>query len=311
MHTDVMRRYLISLMLAAGWGLTFAASGAAQPSIPSAQPTAVLFTQTAAHGSLTPGKHKSKGDSRYVLTLRGVAPQLVWFQDRPGRHTGHLSARDFVRGWKGFGFKADRPNAALSVLDGKESADTVVIELSRPRYDAKRRTMRYSARPISRATGTLSVFATGRDSGVPRRFGAVSLFIDNTDSPVINGCWIEPNADCPFRQMAGVDLSGLDLSGANLFSVNLTGANLTGANLSGANLTSATLTSANLSGTSLSGANLPSANLSGAILTGANLTGADLTSANLTGVDVTSAYLCNTMMPDGSYNNSDCGLSVP
>jgi hypothetical protein len=306
MHTDVMRRYLISLVLASGWGLTFAASVAAQPSTPSAQGTGVLFTQTAAHGSLTPGKHKSKGDSRYVLTLREVAPQLVWFQDRPGRHTGHLSARNFVRGWKDFGFKADRPNAALSVLDGKESADTVVIELSRPRYDAKRRTMRYGARLLSRATGALSVFATARDSRVPRHFGAVSLFIDNAEDTLINGCYIQRNADCPFLHLAGVDFSGLELSGANLSFANLTGANLSGADLTGAILTGANLTGANLSATNLFNASLRTANLTGADVTTAYLYGADMSGANLTGVDVTRAYLCDTVMPDGSYNNSGC-----
>ncbi len=84
--------------------------------------------------------------------------------------------------------------------------------------------------------------------------------------------------------------------GADLYGANLSGANLTDANLSGANLTKAILSGANLTDANLSGANLTNAYLSGAILTGANLSGANLTDAEF----------CNTTMPNGSIDNSDC-----
>ena len=41
-------------------------------------------------------------------------------------------------------------------------------------------------------------------------------------------------------------------------------------------------------------------------LPAANLTGADLTGANLRGVNLDGVILCNTIMPDGSINNSSC-----
>ena len=37
-----------------------------------------------------------------------------------------------------------------------------------------------------------------------------------------------------------------------------------------------------------------------------NLTGADLTGANLEGVSLEGVILCNTIMPDGKINNSNC-----
>ena len=37
-----------------------------------------------------------------------------------------------------------------------------------------------------------------------------------------------------------------------------------------------------------------------------NLTGADLTGANLEGVSLNGVILCNTTMPDGTINNSNC-----
>ena len=46
---------------------------------------------------------------------------------------------------------------------------------------------------------------------------------------------------------------------------------------------------------------LTSADLSGTDLSGANLSGTDLIEANLTGT-----IFCDTIMPDGSRNNSGC-----
>ena len=37
-----------------------------------------------------------------------------------------------------------------------------------------------------------------------------------------------------------------------------------------------------------------------------NFTGANLEGANLTGVSLQGVILCNTTMPDGSINNSNC-----
>jgi len=78
-----------------------------------------LFVLSATSGSL-------KGDT---LTLNGV-PNVIYFSDRPVRVAGHLSLEKFVESWnKGSdSFKADPPNATLSVLT-KEGADNVVVEL--------------------------------------------------------------------------------------------------------------------------------------------------------------------------------------
>lgn len=161
------------------------------------------------------------------------------------------------------------------------------------------------------------------------------------DVMVINGCAIEPNAQC-----AGADLAGANLRGAVLFEANLQRAVLTGAQLANANLVAATLVQANLSGASMSAVELIRADLSGADLTGAdlsvadlaeavlfeanlsdanlseaelsqvdlgganlsgvNLSGANLSGASLSGADTTGAVFCETGMPDGSINNSGC-----
>ena len=63
------------------------------------------------------------------MTLNGV-PNVIYFTDRPARKAGHLSLEKFVESWnKGSdSFKADPPNATLSVLK-KDGAKNVVVEI--------------------------------------------------------------------------------------------------------------------------------------------------------------------------------------
>ncbi len=81
--------------------------------------TGYLFVISGTSGSLD-------GDT---LTLNGV-PNVIYFSDRPARKAGHLSFEKFVESWnKGVDrFKADPPNATLSVLT-KDGAEHVVVEL--------------------------------------------------------------------------------------------------------------------------------------------------------------------------------------
>lgn len=87
------------------------------------------------------------------------------------------------------------------------------------------------------------------------------------------------------------------------------GANVSRCNLAGytsttpLDCTGCNISRANLRGANLSGANLTRANLSGSCLVNATLSGATI--ANNT--NLANAVFCNTVMPDGSINNSGCG----
>jgi hypothetical protein len=76
------------------------------------------------------------------LVLKGVAPQTIFFTDRPERMAGHMTTAYFVDGWgKGENsFAADPPNAALSVFGEKEVVD-VVVTLMNPRLEGEILTM--------------------------------------------------------------------------------------------------------------------------------------------------------------------------
>jgi thioredoxin 1 len=153
--------------------------------------TSLLFTQSASSGTFGP-----EDGGRRELTLRGVSPETVWFEDRPGRRAGQRATGAFVRDWAQMGFVKDAPNAALDVLSATDEANTVVVELiGRPRYDAARRTLRYSVRVLDDQTGPGGLRA---DPTVPRTFDAASLFIDNSppdDDPFV------PVADDSFRRL--------------------------------------------------------------------------------------------------------------
>ncbi len=105
---------IFAVMLTLVTGLVFA-----EHVIDDSKNTGYLFVISGTSGSLD-------GDT---LTLNGV-PNVIYFTDRPARKAGHLSLEKFVEMWdKGVdSFKADPPNATLSVLK-KEGAKNVVVEL--------------------------------------------------------------------------------------------------------------------------------------------------------------------------------------
>jgi len=72
-----------------------------------------------------------KGDT---LTLNGV-PNVIYYSDRQPTKAGHISVAEFIKTWNKWGdsFKADPPNATLSVLKKKETKSVL--------FDLKLRTV--------------------------------------------------------------------------------------------------------------------------------------------------------------------------
>ncbi len=105
---------IFTVMLTLLPGLVFA-----EHVIDDSKNTGYLFVISGTSGSLD-------GDT---LTLNGV-PNVIYFSDRPARKAGHMSLSEFIEMWnKGSdSYKADPPNATLSVLN-KEGAKNVVVEL--------------------------------------------------------------------------------------------------------------------------------------------------------------------------------------
>jgi hypothetical protein len=142
-----------------------------------AQPEKVpfMFVQTAEGGTFEARPDRSG----FRLTLRGVAPQTVYFSDRPQRIAGGVPNGAFL---DGLGFSdANPPNAAIVLSEPKSAdSDVVVVALTNPAYDAAARTLVYDAKPLEKTDGTgLAFWTDRRDETLPASFANVSVFVDD------------------------------------------------------------------------------------------------------------------------------------
>ena len=143
--STIVGMFAVMLMLLPG--LVFA-----EHVIDDSKNTGYLFVLSATSGSL-------QGDT---LTLNGV-PNVVYFSDRPARRAGHMSLTNFVELWdKGVdSFKADPPNATLSVMK-KDGAENVVVELI----------------SVDQKTGSVVFKVVLLEGMLPERFKTTAIFID-------------------------------------------------------------------------------------------------------------------------------------
>jgi hypothetical protein len=150
--------------------------------------------------------------------LKGLDRNVIWFSDRPARRSSSFPTSSLVKGWKGFGFSGDPPNAALSYTDERgDSGRTVILVLSKPRLARGR--LSFDARALDPGLvddPNLHGHAVGADRHPAQRFTDASLFLDDTEAPVVDHCVIEPETMCPEWFFRDVDLTGADLEGAEL-----------------------------------------------------------------------------------------------
>ena len=71
-----------------------------------------------------------------VLRLKGIAPDTLYFSDRPDRIVGRVTTKKYVEHWGigGNSFAQDPPNAVLSIQHEPEPQDIVVV-LRNPRLE--------------------------------------------------------------------------------------------------------------------------------------------------------------------------------
>ena len=108
------------------------------------------------------------------LTLIGVSPTTIFFSDRPYRIAGHMHTQDFVLEWQNNigkeSFRANPPNATLSIFADEEIVD-VVVELKNPF--------------LTNGALVYDVGVLEQDKPIPS--GPVSLFIDPVGKPLTPG----------------------------------------------------------------------------------------------------------------------------
>jgi hypothetical protein len=150
-----------------------------------------LMVQTARSGRWT-----SSG-AAHTLALAGVSPVTVLFTDRPDRKASAVPTKTVVEGWaKDFG--TDPPNAAVQLTGGAHDQDTAIVTLSSPVYDAHANTLTYTAKVIGGDAGASLSSFTASKHDLPVSFGAVSMFIDGTNSAIAAA--VTPTTAAPVKK---------------------------------------------------------------------------------------------------------------
>ena len=119
-----------------------------------------LFVQTAHRMSFEAAASR--------LTLHGVSPVTLFFSDRPDRIAGNMRISAFVPFWStgSDSFRADPPNADLSILEGNTLRQVVVV-----------------LRDPVLAGDTLSYTVRLLDGQMPATGADISVFIDIIGMP--------------------------------------------------------------------------------------------------------------------------------
>ena len=104
-----------------------------------------------------------------VLTLNGLAPNTLYFSDRPDRVVGHVTSQEFLDGWDEGpdSFAENPPNADLSIL-GEDDITNIVVVLTNPALEGDVWT--YNVEIL--------------DGELPTSGGPSSLFIDVIGRPL-------------------------------------------------------------------------------------------------------------------------------
>ena len=168
----ISRRSVVTASGAGLAGLALRRHGAAQEATPaSTDELSILFVQVADGGTFV------AKDDLFELTLTGVAPQTVWFSDRPERKSGMVQTVDFAT--DPVFDPADPPNAAI-VTTTVDGSDTLIVELTKPRFDAAAGTVTYDAKPVATyaGEGLADHAAMQTDNQLAETLGVTSLFID-------------------------------------------------------------------------------------------------------------------------------------
>ena len=143
-------------------------------------PTSILAIVDAGGGRFTPTR----------LTLTDVAPQALWFSDRPRREAGRYTIPELI---DTFFTDQTPPNAALEVEAAGDENDVVVVELSNPRYKKGAKELRFDSKVIGTpddelgADSSLGGFADRHDGKVAKTFDDATLFVDSA-APSGAGC---------------------------------------------------------------------------------------------------------------------------
>lgn len=132
-----------------------------------------MFVQEAASGTLV-----GPDNQHLILTLKKVRDYTASFTDRPFRDAVDILDQTFFDNWES-GFSGDPPNATLSYrIPGESRPRSIVLELTAPIYDSRKKTITYNAALIHERHRNFDASIPDRSIKIPSHFNSPSLFID-------------------------------------------------------------------------------------------------------------------------------------
>ena len=149
-----MRKFTLAATLLMAMLLTACGGEAPESAAPEAEPIEFLFVHYADSLALQSN----------VLTLEGVADEILYFSDRPYRIMGRMPIEEFLANWDAGenSFASVPPNAVISSKKGDEIADAVMV-LKDPVLNGRQLVYQVDVLdgPASGVAGTNALFIDG------------------------------------------------------------------------------------------------------------------------------------------------------
>ncbi|MBA7688424.1 hypothetical protein ES703_96904 [subsurface metagenome] len=162
-----LRKLLLMSLVLGLLGITlFGCADSGSPSTP-ANLTMRVNLLTATDGTLSP----TGQEGEYVLVLKDVLPDALWYTDRPARESGEETVEYFVSAWPTSYGQVD-PNAVMTFyLPQSETTEGIFVRVKDPEYNSN--------------TGTLSFQATMLNSTLNEKPESILAF-ENPVMSVLN-----------------------------------------------------------------------------------------------------------------------------
>ncbi len=139
------------------------------------------YLQGANGGTVTQGS-----SGLWLLTFNDIIPYLLQFQENSTKNTKFIPVSDFIKNWQ----VKKNETAVLVLQDKNEGQNSILLSLSNPIYNEKKKTLQYSAQQLyTYDDGPLAQFIPSIRAIQEGKFGQNLLFIEyGVNSPVHSPC---------------------------------------------------------------------------------------------------------------------------
>lgn len=138
-----------------------------------------MLVHTADSGTFVP---KEGEVGIFILTLNGVANDVVSFRDSPDRISKTIPTNAFITAFPLFA-EGDEVHAALDISGARDDSFVLIVELLNAEFDEENSTLIYEVKKVQPENATAGLqYWSGRVSNPPvEDFGTAGLYLDSSD----------------------------------------------------------------------------------------------------------------------------------